>query len=97
MAEEASIVTSNNAIQAKSLEDGKAQQVARDALMANLEQDQSELNKDLKTIKDLLADRSGETAALKQKIADLENRIQASYSQLRGISVDRARRAFAGN
>ena len=97
MAEEASIVSNNNAIQAKSLEDGKAQQVARDALMANLEQDQAELNKDLKTIKDLLADRSGETAALKQKIADLENRIQASYTQLRGISVDRARRAFAGN
>jgi len=92
MAAEAAVVTNNNAIQAKSLEDGKAQQVARDELKANLEQDQTELNKDLETIRSLFADRSGETAALKQKIADLENRIQASYAQLRGVSVDRARR-----
>ena len=97
MAAEASIVESNNAIQTKSLADSRAQQAARDALMADLEKDRTALTDDLATIKRLLNDRSGETAALKQKVADLEARIRDSYFQLRGISVDRARRAFAGN
>lgn len=97
MAAETDIVERNNAIQDKSLKDSQAQQAARDALTANLEQDQTALEGDLETIKRLFKARSDETAALKQKVAALESRIRASYSQLRGLSLDQARRAFAGN
>ena len=97
MAAATEVVIRNNAIQDKSLKDSQAQQAARDALTANLGQDQTALEGDLETIKSLFSDLSGETAALKQKIATLEDRIRASYSQLRGLSLDQARRAFAGN
>jgi len=97
MAAETEIVDRNNEIQTKSLQDSKAQQAARDALKSNLESDQTALRDDLETIKSLFGDRSDETAALKRKVAALENRILDSYSQLRGVSIDQARRAFAGN
>ncbi len=97
MAEETAIVVRNNAIQTKSLEDGKTQQAARDALIVNLEFDQAALKKDLETIESLHGGRTDEVASLKQKIATLEVRIRDAYTQLRGRSIDRARRAFAGN
>ena len=97
MAVEIEIVDRNNATQEKALQDSRAQQAARDTLTANLEEDQTALEGDLNTIRRLLSVKSDQNAMLKQKIAALETRIRDSYSQLRGLSLDQARRAFAGN
>ena len=97
MTAETLVVERNNEIQAKSLKDSQAQQAARDALTANLEQDQTALKEDLETIKRLFGDRSDQTAALKQKVVDLEIRIRDSYAVLRSVATEQARRAFTGN
>ena len=97
MAIENEIVERNNAIQDKAYQDSQAQKAARDTLIGNLGQDQTDLEGDLETIRRLLNTKSQENNSLKQKIAALESRIRDSYSQLRGLSLDQARRAFAGN
>ena len=97
MAIEAEKVKRNNAIQEKALADSRAQQRARDTLTANLEEDKAALERDLETINRLYNVKSQENDGLKQKIAALESRIRDSYLQLRSLTLDQARRAFAGN
>ena len=97
MAIEAEKVKRNNAIQEKALADSRAQQRARDTLTANLEEDKAALERDLETINRLYNVKSQGNDGLKQKIAALESRIRDSYLQLRSLTLDQARRAFAGN
>ena len=87
-------ITRANGIQQKTLDDANTQIEQRSQLAVNLEADGSNLENDLAVIKLLASQRKSEIDSFRNKISDLEKRIQSTYAQIRNMAVTISQRAF---
>lgn len=89
-------IRKSNVVESASLDNAKAQQVVRDALIADLDSDNMNLKNDLDTITALFEQKSQTNAEFKRQIALIEQKIDESYVRLRNLSVTLSRKAFVG-
>ncbi len=95
--EEAARIQAGVVVQEKAYADAEAQLAARTQIIAGLQQDQSNLNKDLAVIQALHENRDAEIEQLQSKIAALRESIDADYARIQQLTEAIERRAFAGN
>jgi hypothetical protein len=96
-AKEAARIRAGVVVQEKAFADAEVQLAARTQVIAGLQQDQGNLNKDLSVIQALNENRDGEIEQLESKIASLKQSIEADYARIQQLTEAIERRAFAGN
>lgn len=89
-------IRENNKVNQATFDNAKAQQSVRDGLISDLDADNMNLKNDLDTITALYEQKSQQNSDLKQQIASLERKIDASYAELRSLAVTQSKKAFSG-
>lgn len=89
-------VTQSNVVQQKLIEDANAQITERARVINDQTSDQMNLKGDLDTINALAEVKTQEVASMKQTISSLESKIEIAYQELRKLSIELSRKAFAG-